>query len=324
MIILLSEGGIPMKNISFDDKAELMKQAIKQLYENEGRSINYISKLLDIERKVLTSKIKEWNLKEAEPRHHLSVSKKKFLNKNRNLIKSRLDNDITISKIAEELKISRKTLVDTYIKADDVLTKAYQDYNNRKEQLHKEKIDECINASGRIYDFSDLPGEIWKPILGYDKYMVSNMGRIKTLSKSYNRYYLLRFQPNKNNGRLYVRLINNDGKSRNLQVARIVAFAFVSGHSDEKNTVNHEDGDVTNNKADNLSWMSQSKNNEHSYKKLKRTKNKEKKYIFSKIVYCDKYEFKTVAAFSRFLGKSETQVRRYLDEPKKHNIKLIK
>lgn len=47
------------------------------------------------------------------------------------------------------------------------------------------------------------------------------------------------------------------------------------------------------------------------------------KKAFDKILYKDKYEFKTVAAFSRFLGKSETQTRRYLDEPEKHETKLI-
>ena len=48
-----------------------------------------------------------------------------------------------------------------------------------------------------------------------------------------------------------------------------------------------------------------------------------KRYKFDRILYKDKYEFKTVAAFARFIGMSETQTRRYLDEPEKHDIKLI-
>ena len=33
------------------DKAEMLKSAIKHLYSNEGHSISYISKLLEINRK---------------------------------------------------------------------------------------------------------------------------------------------------------------------------------------------------------------------------------------------------------------------------------
>ena len=48
-----------------------------------------------------------------------------------------------------------------------------------------------------------------------------------------------------------------------------------------------------------------------------------KRFIFDKIIYKDKYEFKSIAALSRFIGISETQVRRYLETPEKYNIKLI-
>ena len=89
-----------------------------------------------------------------------------------------------------------------------------------------------------------------------------------------------------------------------------------------KNTVNHKDGDVTNNKSENLEWVSQSENNIHSYDKLNRKKNVSKPLSFY-ILYKDCYKFKTVSAFARFINKSETQARRYLKEPEKHDIKLI-
>ena len=41
------------------------------------------------------------------------------------------------------------------------------------------------------------------------------------------------------------------------------------------------------------------------------------------IVYDNKYKFKSIAAYARFIGKSEIQARRYMDEPEKHNIKVI-
>ena len=133
---------------------------------------------------------------------------------------------------------------------------------------------------------------------------------------------LIKQHPNKNNGRLYVTLIQNK-KPKNLNVSRLVAHAFVNGFSEENNTVNHIDGNITNNTQENLEWVSQAQNNLHAYRKLNRNTVKTKRYNFQKIIYKEKYEFKTVAAFARFLGKSETQTRRYLDNPAKHQIKLI-
>ena len=136
-------------------------------------------------------------------------------------------------------------------------------------------------------------------------------------------FHLIKPCPNKNNGRLYVRISNKE-KSKNLQVARLVGLAFVNGNDREHNTINHKDGNINNNKASNLEWLSQAQNNKHSYDTLNRSIVNKKRYHFSVILYKNKYEFKTVASFSRFLNKSETQTRRYLDNPDKYEIKLIK
>ena len=292
------------------DKAEMLKSAIKHLYSNEGHSISYISKLLEINRKTLSSKIIEWKLSEPEPRHHFTPSMKKFVNKNRQLIKSRLDSDIPITKIADEINISRHSLVKTIIPNDAILKKAHEDYINRQKANHDNRIQSLKEQSFLEYDFDDLPDELWHPILGYEGYMVSNMGRVKHYSSRYKAYHLVKDSPNKNNGRLYIMLHKKD-KRKNLLLARVVGQTFVDGYSDSKCTIN-------------LEWVTQSENNTHSYRELNRVKNSKKRYKFSKIVYKDRYEFKTVAAFARFIGKSETQTRRYLDEPSKHDIKLVK
>ncbi len=305
------------------DKAEMLKSAIKHLYSNEGHSISYISKLLEINRKTLSSKIIEWKLSEPEPRHHFTPSMKKFVNKNRQLIKSRLYSDIPITKIADEINISRHSLVKTIIPNDAILKKAHEDYINRQKANHDNRIQSLKEQSFLEYDFDDLPDELWHPILGYEGYMVSNMGRVKHYSSRYKAYHLVKDSPNKNNGRLYIMLHKKD-KRKNLLLARVVGQTFVDGYSDSKCTINHIDGDINNNTAANLEWVTQSENNTHSYRELNRVKNSKKRYKFSKIVYKDRYEFKTVAAFARFIGKSETQTRRYLDEPSKHDIKLVK
>lgn len=301
------------------EKAEMLKSTISHLYSKEGRSISYISKLLEINRQTLSKKIAEWELPEAEPRHHFTPSVQKFVNKNRNLIKSRLDNDISITKIAEELKVSRGLLQKTIILNDPVLNKAREDYMSRLHEASENRKDALMDKSRMDYEIIDLPGEIWKPILGWEGYMVSNKGRVKHLAKQYNKYHIVKTNVNTKNGRIYVMLQKNN-KRKNIQLANLVAHAFVDGYDETHNTVNHEDGDVSNNEDTNLTWKTQSENN----RQLNRNVVNQKRYKFSKIVYKDKYEFKTVAAFARFIGKSETQTRRYLDEPDKHGIKLIK
>lgn len=308
-------------NLNANEKAELLKDTIYQLYSKEGHSRSYISKLLGINRTVISNKISEWNFEQAESKRHLTPSNQKFVNKYRNLIKSRLDNDISITKIAEELKVDRQYLQRTIIPNDSILDKARNDYIARLHNNASNHTNEMIELSSRTYKITDLPNEIWKPIFGYDNYMISNMGRVKALSKTYKTWYLLKPTSNVKNNRLYVCLYKNN-KRKNIQVANLVAHTFVTGYSTTNNTVNHNDGDVTNNIATNLEWTSQHDNNLHAYRVPKRTSPKPR-YKFDKILYKDKYEFKTVRAFAKFIGKSETQARRYLDNPSKYDIKLV-
>ena len=52
-----------------------------------------------------------------------------------------------------------------------------------------------------------------------------------------------------------------DGKYHKYYVHRLVAEHFVDGNDE---TVNHKDGNTTNNHASNLEWMSMSDNNKHA------------------------------------------------------------
>lgn len=305
-----------------EEKIEQLKNTIQKLYTCEGRSLTYISHLLEINRNGLRNKILEWGLTANKSRTHLKPSLQKFLNKNKSFIVKQLENGVTVKDIAIQLNTSR-AIVDYIIDCDAVLTNIKRTALLRKDSVIKDKKEKLKEQSSLVYIYEDLEDEEWQPILGYPGYMVSNMGRIKKYVKQYDSYYLIKPCPNKNNGRLYVGL-TNEKQRQNLQVARLVGFAFVPGHSEEKNTINHKDGLVSNNKWTNLEWVSQSENNKHAYRKLNRSIVDKKRYNFSTIVYQNKYEFKTVAALAKFLGKSETQTRRYLDNPDKYNIKLIK
>ncbi len=66
----------------------------------------------------------------------------------------------------------------------------------------------------------DLPGEAWKPIEGYNgKYLVSNMGRVKSLKHAAARL-LTHFMNNKGYDRV---CLCKDGEAHHFLVSRLVA-----------------------------------------------------------------------------------------------------
>ena len=116
--------------------------------------------------------------------------------------------------------------------------------------------------------------EEWKDINGYEGlYQVSNLGRVKALSKIVRKLnpkgkfteFHLKEKILKNilnvNGYYYVYLYGNDKKER-FYVHRLVAMAFIPN---PKSTVNHKDGNKLNNCIDNLEWTTYGENNKHAY-----------------------------------------------------------
>lgn len=100
---------------------------------------------------------------------------------------------------------------------------------------------------------ADLPGEEWRQIEGYSgKYLVSNMGRVKSLKRGDARL-LTAFRNNKG----YYRVcLSKGGEGRHFLVSRLVAAAFCPNDDPQhKNTIDHIDGDKKNNRASNLCWM---------------------------------------------------------------------
>lgn len=114
--------------------------------------------------------------------------------------------------------------------------------------------------------------EIWKNIASYEgKYQVSNLGRVKSLprivvqtnKKTYPIKERILTLSKETNGYIGVTL-NDNGKKRFL-VHRLVAQAFLCNPLNLPQ-VNHKDLDKTNNKADNLEWMTKSENQIHYLK----------------------------------------------------------
>lgn len=135
-----------------------------------------------------------------------------------------------------------------------------------------------------------LEGEIWKPISGYENlYEVSNLGRVRSLpvitgyiKQDTNRrgksmtinvpqIKLGRIiKPNNigikdsSNGYLKGVILSKGGSKKGVLIHRLVAEAFIPNPNNLPE-VNHKDRDRSNNKVENLEWISPEDNKAHAH-----------------------------------------------------------
>lgn len=100
--------------------------------------------------------------------------------------------------------------------------------------------------------------EEWKDVVGHAQYQISNQGRV--WSKITNKEIV-----GEENNAGYLRVTLYQPTRKRFFKHRLVASHFVEGDSQDRRFVNHKDGDKTNNRADNLEWVTQSENEIHAY-----------------------------------------------------------
>lgn len=110
--------------------------------------------------------------------------------------------------------------------------------------------------------------EEWKDINGYEGYyQVSNLGRVKSLpgqrGTTYRKERILTKCLTRD-GYEKVRL-QHEGTDRTARVHRLVAEAFIP-NPDNKETVNHIDGNKLNNVVSNLEWVDRYEQMRHAYR----------------------------------------------------------
>lgn len=128
-----------------------------------------------------------------------------------------------------------------------------------------------------------MASEIWKDVKGYEGiYQASNLGRIRSLdryvirekSKPYFRKGQILIPQNKDNGYLKVNLWKNK-QFKNRYVHRLVMESFCHRVDSNDLQVNHKDCDKTNNKLDNLEFVTYKQNIKHAIKNNRRPKGSE-------------------------------------------------
>ena len=100
--------------------------------------------------------------------------------------------------------------------------------------------------------------EKWQIIEENKNYEISNCGNFRNISGKI-------LKTNKNARGYYYCNISTNGKVSKIKIHRLVAKYFVN-NPENKNTVNHIDGNKLNNHHTNLEWLTRKENIQHGYK----------------------------------------------------------
>lgn len=112
------------------------------------------------------------------------------------------------------------------------------------------------------FNVMDLDGEIWKPVPKFEKYMASNLGRIKSLNFANGRHERL-MTPAVSGGYYKTMLSDSTNKERSIKVHRIICSTFSPNINSENLEVNHINGIKTDNSSVNLEWVTRQENIKH-------------------------------------------------------------
>lgn len=113
-----------------------------------------------------------------------------------------------------------------------------------------------------------MKNEIWKPVVWYEGlYEVSSAGNIRSIGRidRLGRYKpaTLRKKQLCSSGYHFIQFSDRNAIKKQILVHRVVASAFLES-VEGKNEVNHKNGVKTDNRIENLEWVTRSQNNTHA------------------------------------------------------------
>ena len=128
------------------------------------------------------------------------------------------------------------------------------------------------------YNVEDLDNEKWIKVFNFSNYFISNLGRVKSV-KHHDRI-LRQYINSKGYLKIHPYL---DGKKRSYFVHRLVGENFIVK---DRPFINHKNGIKTDNRVDNLEWVTHSENLLHASRvlKIKRPSRKGISYGYGKPV----------------------------------------
>ena len=157
--------------------------------------------------------------------------------------------------------------------------------------------------------------EIWQDIKNFSGYQISNQGRVKSFKQDKNGKIL---NPKISQGYCSVDLRQN-GKTYNNLVHRLVLSTFSPIEGWELLTVNHKDGNRSNNCLENLEWLSQSENSFHA-RAILRSGNATQRVHVIRIDGTEEW-YNTVTAAAKGLGVAKGTVSRWVNKQRSYEGK---
>jgi hypothetical protein len=138
--------------------------------------------------------------------------------------------------------------------------------------------------------------EVWKDVIGYEGlYQVSNFGNVKSLGNEFSRKERLLKLSFQSKGYLTV-VLQKDTKRKMVLVHRLVAEHFIP-NINNKPQVNHINGIKTDNRLENIEWVSHRENLDHAIENnlvLKGDKNPTSKLKENEVITIHDFLFKGV------------------------------
>jgi hypothetical protein len=113
--------------------------------------------------------------------------------------------------------------------------------------------------------------EIWKPIVKFENYEISNLGNVRSIERTVitknnhkRKYKSKQLKTFLNEGGYLITNIKINNIYYNFRIHRLVAETFIP-NPENKPTVNHKDCNKQNNNVLNLEWATYGENIKHAY-----------------------------------------------------------